>query len=173
MSSVTLVELAVRSLSDERTKLLCEVTFVLLWAIWRGGGWDRVKHTAVLPGVVWITDTLHLVTARLQDTEDEHSQKLYKWDKVLKSKFETKEAPRWDRWRLWTHPVVGADTQGWGSRAGAEVEGGNGEAATLQTHHVRPTWCPIFHIAQIQAIIQHCVTTPVGQTVMSNHAYLI
>lgn len=53
------------------------VTSVFLWAVWRGGDGDGVKHTAVLPSVVWITDTLHLVAARLRDGEEkcesEHS----------------------------------------------------------------------------------------------------
>lgn len=51
-------------------KLLRVVTFVFLWAIWRCGDGDRVKHATVLPSVVWITDTLHLVTASLQDGEE-------------------------------------------------------------------------------------------------------
>lgn len=65
----------------------------------------------------------------------------------------------------WTHPVVGADAWGRGARAGAEVEGGDREAAALQTHHVRPTWRPVLHVAQIQAVIQHCVAAPADQTV--------
>lgn len=75
------------------------------------------------------------------------------------------------QWR--TYPVVRADARVRGARADAEVEGVDGVAATLQTHHVRPAWGPVLHVAQIQAIIQHCVAAPAGQTVTLNHAYFI
>lgn len=41
-----------------------------------------------------------------------------------------------------------------GAWAGAEVEGLGGEAAMLEAHHVRPTWCPILHIAQVCLLIK-------------------
>lgn len=40
-------------------------TFVFLRSLWWGGNGDGVKDTTVFPSIVWITDTLHLVTARL------------------------------------------------------------------------------------------------------------
>lgn len=46
------------------------VTFVFLWALRRGGDGDRVEHATVLASVVWIADTLHLVTASLRDGEE-------------------------------------------------------------------------------------------------------
>lgn len=50
--------------------LLSVVTSVFLWALWWGGDGDRVKHATVLPSVVWIADTLHLVTASLRDGQE-------------------------------------------------------------------------------------------------------
>lgn len=46
------------------------LTSVFLRALVRGGDGDGVKHAAVLPGVVGVADTLHLVTARLRAGED-------------------------------------------------------------------------------------------------------
>lgn len=68
---------------------------------------------------------------------------------------------------------MGAEACGRGARAGAEVEGGDGEAATLQTHHIWPTWRPVLHVAQIQAVIQHCMAAPAGGTATINHGYII
>ena len=48
-----------------------------------------------------------------------------------------------------THAVVGADACGRGARAGAEVEGGDREAASLQTHHVGTTGSAVLHVAQV------------------------
>lgn len=67
---------------------------------------------------------------------------------------------------------MGADARGRGARAGAEVEGGDGEAAALQTHHVWPTWRPVLHVAQIQAVIQDRMAAPAGQMVMLHHTLL-
>lgn len=61
--------------------------------------------------------------------------------------------------------MVGADACGRGARTGAEVEGADRKAATLQTHHVWAAWRSVLHVAQIQAIIQHCMATPAGQSV--------
>lgn len=93
-------------------KLLSVVTFVFLWAFCWGGDGDGVKHTTVLPGVVWITDALHLVTASLQDGEEkllfttsQNAKMLYKtYTKQTNNKIST-----WD----WT---AGADSPRGGSR---------------------------------------------------------
>lgn len=63
-----------------------------------------------------------------------------------------------------THPVMRADARGRGrgARAGAEVEGGDGEAAALRAHHVRPARRPVLHVAHVQAVVQHGVAAPVG-----------
>lgn len=47
-------------------------TFILLRTIWRLGVWNGVIHTAVLPSVVCVTDTLHLITACLRQREAEN-----------------------------------------------------------------------------------------------------
>lgn len=46
-----------------------------------------------------------------------------------------------------------------GSGAGAEVEGGHGEAATVQAHHVGTAGRPVLHVAQVRAILQHRVAS--------------
>lgn len=63
-----------------------------------------------------------------------------------------------------TRPVVGADARVRGAWAAAEVEGGDGNTATVQTHHVWPTGGPVLHVTQIQAVIQHRMAASVVHT---------
>lgn len=64
---------------------------------------------------------------------------------------------------------MGADARVRGAWAGTEVEGGDGNAATVQTHHVWPTRSPVLHVTQIQAVIQHCMAASVGHTKAELH----
>ena len=48
-----------------------------------------------------------------------------------------------------TDPMVGADPGGGGARAHSEVEGVDGEAMAVQTHHVGPARRPVLHVAQV------------------------
>lgn len=47
------------------------------------------------------------------------------------------------------YPMVRTDAAKVGAVAGAEVERGHREAASVQTHHVGPTGGAILHIAQV------------------------
>ena len=72
--------------------------------------------------------------------------------------------------------MVGADPGGGGAGAGAEVEGVDGQAAAVQAHHVGAAWRPVLNVAQVGAVLQHCVT-PAGHTredtVRHNRLYTI
>jgi hypothetical protein len=56
-----------------------------------------------------------------------------------------------------TDPVVGADAGGGGAGAEREVEGVDGQAVAVQTHHVGPTRRPVLHVAQVRPVLQHRV----------------
>ena len=64
--------------------------------------------------------------------------------------------------RTIVYPVVGADAPKGGSRAGAEVERGHREAASLQTHHVGPAGGAVLHIAQVGAVLQQSMACSEG-----------
>lgn len=122
---------------------------MLLGLVIRRGGGNGVEQTAVLPRVVWITDALHLVAAGLQDTVEK-----------CECDDDTNGGCGGVRW---THAVVGADVGRGRAWTGAEVEGGDGEAAPLQTHHTGSTRGSVLHVTQIRPIIQERMTPPGGQ----------
>lgn len=93
---------------SQQSSRVSVITFVFLGALWWRGDGDGVKHAAVLPGVVGITDTLHLITASLRRFKGS-ALKTWSHDCVRTTTANETSSPRdgsrcvrtWSRGRCW------------------------------------------------------------------------